>query len=93
MDDIIDLKRKKPGQFIPDFFGVVNRLVTNKTVEWIDPVDKSLKRGTVSELEFIVLEGAEDEYMHEPKNPYRLNVVGEDKCNYTLEVETVLFVE
>lgn len=80
-------------KFIPDFFGVVNRLVTNKTVEWIDPVDKNLKRGVVSELEYIVLEAAEDEYLHEPKNPYRLNVIGEDKSNYTLGVETVLFVE
>lgn len=80
-------------KFIPDFFGVVNRLVTNKTVEWIDPVDKNLKRGVVSELEYIVLEVAEDEYLHEPKNPYRLNVIGEDKSNYILGVETVLFVE
>lgn len=93
MDDIIDVKKKKPSKFIPDFFGVVNRLVTNKIVEWIDPIDKSLKRGLVVELEYIVLMGATDEYMHEPKNPYRLNVMGEDKCNYTLEVKTVLFVE
>lgn len=80
-------------KFIPDLFGIVNRLVTGKAVEWIDPIDKSLKRGMVVELEFVVLEGVEDEYLHEPKNPYRLNVIGEDKCNYTLEVETVLFIE
>lgn len=53
-------------KFIPDFFGIVNRLVTGKAVEWIDPIDKSLKRGMVVELEFVVLEGAEDEYLHEP---------------------------
>ena len=79
--------------FIPDFVGIVNRFLKGKKVEWTDPIDKSLKRGLVAELEYIVLMGAIDEDLHEPKNPYRLNVIGEDKCNYTLEVETVLFVE
>lgn len=93
MNNLIEVKKKKEYKFVPDFFGIVNRIVAGKTVEWIDPVDKNLKRGVVSELEYIVLEAAEDEYLHEPKNPYRLNVIGEDKSNYTLGVETVLFVE
>ena len=93
MDDLIVMKKKKEYKFIPDFNGIVNRLVTGKTVEWIDPIDKSLKRGTVAELEFVVLEGAEDECLHKPMNPYRLNVRGKDGHNYTLGVETVLFAD
>ena len=85
-------------KFIPDFYSVVQRSIKGKGVEWIDPVNKSLMRGKVEELLYVVLTGPVDaenplESAHRPNNPYHLGIRGEDGYHYSMSVECVLFVE